>query len=61
MKDQAKKIKLSDIDLKKNSTYCVKNGELIEIPIPSDGFGTQIISWQGGVPSTVKIDAVIKI
>lgn len=60
MQDQAKKIKLSEIDLKKNSTYCVKDGQLIEIPTPSDGFGSQVINWQSGMISTVKVEAIIK-
>lgn len=48
MKDESKKI--AKIDLNKNATYTVSDGELKEIPPLPDGFGKQIISWQDEKP-----------
>lgn len=39
-----------EIDLMKNGTYVVRDGELKEVPKPQSGYGKQVINWQGGKP-----------
>lgn len=41
---------LEKMDFKKNATYVMKDGKLIEIPCPPAGYGKQVINWQGGKP-----------
>jgi len=50
----------AEIDLQKNATYIVKDGELKQIPMPPEGFGKQIINWQGGKPCTGMLEQILK-
>lgn len=51
---------VAEVDLMKNATYVVRDGKLAELPRPSDGFGKQVINWQGGKPCNGSIEASIK-
>lgn len=50
----------AEIDLMKNATYIVIDGQIKEVPQPDAGYGKQIISWQGGKPCHGKIEMDIK-
>lgn len=52
--------KTAIVDLRKNGTYIVKDGRLIEIPIPQAGYGKQVINWQGGKPCTGTSEQILK-
>ena len=47
---------IGEIDLMKNATYIVLDGQLQEVPQPDMGYGKQIISWQGGKPCHGKLE-----
>ncbi|MBO1515036.1 DUF3954 domain-containing protein [Metabacillus bambusae] len=49
-----------EIDLMKNATYIVKDGEIKVVPTPAAGYGKQIINWQGGKPCHGKLETDIK-
>ncbi|WP_338030789.1 DUF3954 domain-containing protein [Cytobacillus citreus] len=51
---------IAEIDLKKNATYIVKDGQITEVPTPVEGYGTQIINWQGGKPCHGKLETIYK-
>nr|WP_249365562.1 DUF3954 domain-containing protein [Cytobacillus citreus] len=46
--------------MKKNATYIVKDGQITEVPTPVEGYGTQIINWQGGKPCHGKLETIYK-
>ncbi|MGG3801775.1 DUF3954 domain-containing protein [Metabacillus fastidiosus] len=50
----------AEIDLMKNATYIIKDGKIIEVPMPPEGFGKQIINWQGGKPCTGMLEQILK-
>lgn len=52
--------KNAEIDLMINATYIVKDGKLQLVPMPPEGYGTQIINWQGGKPCTGRLEQVLK-
>ncbi|MBX9988640.1 DUF3954 domain-containing protein [Priestia aryabhattai] len=51
---------IAEIDLMKNATYIVLDGQLKEVPQPDMGYGKQIISWQGGKPCHGKLEVDFK-
>ena len=51
---------IAEIDLMKNATYIVLDGQLKEVPQPDAGYGKQIISWQGGKPCHGKLEVDFK-
>jgi hypothetical protein len=51
---------IAEIDLMKNATYIVLDGQLKEVPQPEMGYGKQIISWQGGKPCHGKLEVDFK-
>nr|WP_285846051.1 DUF3954 domain-containing protein [Metabacillus idriensis] len=50
----------AEINLMNNATYIVKDGTLKQVPSPADGYGKQVISWQGGKPCHGKLETDIK-
>jgi hypothetical protein len=50
-----------EIDLMKNATYIVKDGQLMLVDSPPAGFGKQVISWQGGKPSHYELNYTNKL
>lgn len=51
---------IAEIDLMKNATYIVLDGQLKEVPQPDMGYGKQIISWQAGKPCHGKLEVDFK-
>ncbi|MGG1292842.1 DUF3954 domain-containing protein [Bacillus smithii] len=51
----------AEIDLMKNATYIVKDGQLKLVPTPPDGYGKQVIYWQGGKPCHGSLEQTFKI
>jgi hypothetical protein len=51
---------IAEIDLMKNATYIVLDGQLKEVPQPEMGYGKQVISWQGGKPCHGKLEVDFK-
>ncbi|MGM7682641.1 DUF3954 domain-containing protein [Cytobacillus sp. Hm23] len=49
------KNKTVDIDLTKDATYAVKDGEIKLVDPPKDGHGEQVITWQNGKPHVFKL------
>ncbi len=49
------------IDLDKNAVYAVRDGELIKVPTPPDGFGSQLIHWEHGKPLKGKWEGSFKL
>ncbi|MFJ8245195.1 DUF3954 domain-containing protein [Peribacillus asahii] len=45
----------AEIDLMKNATYIVKDGQLVKVDDPPKGYGSQTIVWQDGKPKYVDI------
>lgn len=41
--------------LKENAVYMVKDGNLVKVDKPGDGFGKQVITWQEGKPTHYEI------
>lgn len=54
------KKEIAEIDLKINATYIVKDGELKQVPMPPEGYGKQIINWQGGKPCHGMLEQTLK-
>ncbi|WP_416149469.1 DUF3954 domain-containing protein [Salipaludibacillus sp. HK11] len=44
-----------EISLTENKTYIVKQGEIEAVDSLPDGYGKQIITWQGGKPVHTEI------
>lgn len=42
------KTRVVEVSLDENAVYVVKDGNLIKLEQPGDGFGKQEISWQRG-------------
>ena len=51
----------AEIDLMKNATYIVKDGQLKLVPTPPDGYGKQVINWQRGKPFQGCLEQTFKI
>lgn len=51
---------LTEVDLLKNATYIIKDGKIVEVPMPSTGFGRQVISWQDGKPCHGQVEESFK-
>ncbi|MGM0854288.1 MAG: DUF3954 domain-containing protein [Bacillota bacterium] len=45
-----------EIDLMKNATYIVKDGQLILVETPPKGYGKQVISWQSDKPTHYELN-----
>jgi len=54
-------IMTAKIDLMKDAVYAVRDGKLLKIPSPPDGFGKQIIEWEHGKPLKGKWEGTFKI
>ncbi|CAM4018137.1 DUF3954 domain-containing protein [Mesobacillus zeae] len=50
----------AEIDLMKNATYIVRDGQLKQVPSPPEGYGKQIINWQGGKPCHGTLEQSLK-
>ena len=44
-----------EIDLNENAVYKVKDGDIEKVDTPGEGFGKQVIAWQGGKPTHYEI------
>ncbi len=51
----------TEINLMENATYIVKDGKLVKIPTPPNGFGKQLISWNDGKPCHGVLEQSFKI
>ncbi|WP_299090376.1 DUF3954 domain-containing protein [uncultured Metabacillus sp.] len=51
----------ANIDLMENAVYAVRDGKLLRVPTPPDGFGKQIIEWEHGKPLKGKYESSFKI
>lgn len=51
----------AEIDLMKNATYTVREGELFLVDTPPRGFGDQIIKWQNGKPEIAELSFKTKL
>lgn len=51
----------AEISLSKNAVYAVRDGKVVEVPSPPDGFGTQVINWEHGKPLKGKWESSFKI
>ncbi|MGG0889929.1 DUF3954 domain-containing protein [Cytobacillus horneckiae] len=51
----------AEINLNKNATYIVKDGVLIVVDSPPEGYGKQVITWQSGKPSHYELNYTNKI
>lgn len=45
----------AEIDLMENAVFMVKDGHLVKVDTPGNGFGTQTIKWQDGKPTHYEI------
>lgn len=45
----------AEVDLRENAVYMVKDGRLIKVDIPGDGYGKQVITWQDRKPSHYEV------
>ncbi|MGM8212620.1 DUF3954 domain-containing protein [Virgibacillus sp. W0430] len=43
------------ISLKENAVYKVVDGKIEKIDVPGEGFGKQVITWQGGKPTHYEV------
>jgi hypothetical protein len=50
----------AEINLLKNATYIVKDGQLHQVPMPPNGYGKQVINWQGGKPCHGSLEQTFK-
>ncbi|WP_230200106.1 hypothetical protein [Bacillus niameyensis] len=50
-----KQINVAHIELDKNATYYVRDGQLIKVDDLPRGFGTQTIVWRDGEPKCFDI------
>lgn len=44
-----------EIDLHENAVYMIREGELVKVDVPGDGYGKQVITWQGGKPTHYEV------
>ena len=52
---EQKKRKIAHISLTENAVFMIRDGELIKIDRPGDGFGKQIVTWQNGKPTHYEV------
>lgn len=50
-----------EVSLEENAVYAVRDGKLVKVPSPPDGFGTQVINWEHGKPLKGKYESTFKI
>jgi hypothetical protein len=52
---------VAEVDLEKNATYIVKDGQLILVTSPPNGYGKQVIAWQSGKVSHYELNSTHKL
>lgn len=51
---------IAQISLTENAVFMIRDGELIKIDRPGEGFGKQIVTWQNGKPTHYEVSYTVK-
>ncbi|WP_074435750.1 DUF3954 domain-containing protein [Oceanobacillus jeddahense] len=49
-----------EINLREDAVYKVSEGKLEKLDTPGNGYGKQVITWQGGKPTHYEVSYTVK-